>query len=61
MTDDILNKLAQLDEAEKLLSCASVRGIASGFRTQMDLNKLLLDGARSTLEPPKDKDPTGDK
>ncbi|WP_448189551.1 hypothetical protein [Azospirillum sp. sgz301742] len=56
MTDEILNKLAQLDEAEKLLSCASVRGIASGFRTQMDLNKLLIEGARNTLDQSKGSD-----
>lgn len=52
MSDELLKKMAQLDEAEKLLSCASMRGIASDFRTQMDLNKLLLEGARTCLAAP---------
>lgn len=50
MTDDILTKLAKLDEAEALLNCTSVRGIANGFRTQMDLNRMILQGARSALD-----------
>lgn len=60
MSEDILAKLAKLDEAEALLSCTSVRGIANGFRTQMDLNKMILDGARSALDTPAgDKDGDG--
>lgn len=55
MSEDILAKLAKLDEAEALLSCTSVRGIANGFRTQMDLNKMILDGARSALQKPAGK------
>ena len=55
MSDDILAKLAKLDEAETLLSCTSVRGIANGFRTQMDLNKMILEGARSSLQTPAGK------
>jgi hypothetical protein len=48
--DDFLKKMAALKEAESILSVASVRGVASGFRTQMDLNRMILDGARASLE-----------
>lgn len=50
MSDNIQDKLAKLDEAEALLSCTSVRGIANGFRTQMDLNRMIMEGARSALQ-----------
>lgn len=50
MSDNFQDKLAKLDEAEALLSCTSVRGIANGFRTQMDLNRMIMEGARSALQ-----------
>jgi hypothetical protein len=52
--DDFLKRMAELEAAEKMLSCASLRGIATDFRTQMDLNRMILDGVRASLEPPAD-------
>ncbi|HEY0835503.1 MAG TPA: hypothetical protein VGE72_16490 [Azospirillum sp.] len=55
--DDFLKRMAELEAAEAMLSCASLRGIASDFRTQMDLNRMILDGARAALEQPAEPAP----
>lgn len=48
--DDFLKRMAELEAAEKMLSCASLRGIATDFRTQMDLNRMILDDVRASLD-----------
>lgn len=51
MTDEHVRRLNALDEAERLLAAAKVRGIAGAYRTQMDINRLIIEGARERIEP----------
>lgn len=48
--DDFARRMAALDAAEQLLSATNVRGISGRYRTQMDINRLFLKGARSCLD-----------
>ncbi len=49
MDDELARRMAALDDAEQLLSSCNVRGIVADYRTQMDINRMILDEARTRL------------
>ena len=53
MRADFTERLAALDAAQMLVDAVVIRAVARNYRSQMDLNRRLLDEARRSLPPPR--------